>query len=91
MKKYDEYEELVIQRRVHKCQKGLKKLIKEKMKSCINIGKKEAKTLLENNKIKNNKIVNNKEKENDDINNPELDGNISDFTNTFKIVSEYYY
>ena len=85
--KYDEYEELVIQRRVHKCKMGIKKLIKEKTKSCINIREKEIRILIENNKIENNK-----KKETDNNNdNSELEGNVSDFTNTLKVVTEYYY
>ena len=85
--KYDEYEELVIQRRVHKCKMGIKKLIKEKTKSCINIREKEIRILIENNKVENNK-----KKETDNNNdNSELEGNVSDFTNTLKVVTEYYY
>ena len=55
MDQFYDYENLIVQRRIHKCPNGIKKRIKEKMKSCIDLNRNICKDLLNGKECNENK------------------------------------
>ena len=89
--KYHQYENLLIQRRIHKCPNGFKKMISERMKSCIDLNKNIVKDILNDkhkfNKSKKLKIKekNNNNKMDDNYNNKNEDSicNMNEYNDYF--------
>ena len=59
MNEFYEYDDSIVQRRIHECPNGNKKRIKDKMKSCINLNENNIKNILEGSYIYNNNITKN--------------------------------
>lgn len=53
MNKFNDYDNLIVQRRMHECPNGIKKHIMERMNSCININKNMVQNILEGNNLAN--------------------------------------
>ena len=86
--KYYQYENLFVQRRIHKCPNGIKKIVRERMKSCIDLNKNIVKDIL-NDKHKFNKNKNFSKKENINKNNNKINSKSDKNEDSILTMAEY--
>ena len=88
--KYYQYENLFTQRRIHKCPNGIKKIVSERMKSCIDLNKNIVKDILnDKHKFNKNKNYSKKEKININENNNKINSKSDKNEDSILTMAEY--